>query len=165
MSSLGDQLKVLHVTAEMAPLVKQGGVGDVLLALPKSLRQHSVDARVLLPAFPGAMECVNSNGYSCSLLPERIHVALDWRVYSAKVYCVDVDGVPVYLLDQPELFTNPNVYPQSLSQVSVMPFAFLSLAALEIPGCADWKPDIIHSHDWPSSIIPLALRWHNTTGH
>ena len=160
MSSLSAQLKVLHVAVEMAPLVKQGGVGDVISALPKALRRRSVDARILLPAYPGVMECVKDNGYSCTQLPERINVALDWRVYSAKVYSAEVDGVPVYVLEQQELFTNPNVYPQSLSQATLMPFAFLSLAALEIPGCAGWKPDIIHAHDWPTSIVPLALRWH-----
>ena len=160
MNSLDGRLKVLHVTVEMAPLVKLGGVGDVVMALPKTLRRRSVDARILLPAYPGAMECVKNNGYSCSQLEDRIHVALDSRVYSAKVFLAEVDEVPVYLLDQPELFTNPNVYPHSLSQATMMPFAFLSLAALEIPGCADWKPDVIHAHDWPTSIIPLALRWH-----
>jgi len=144
----------------MAPLVKKGGVGDVLSALPKSLRRYSVDARVLLPAFPGVMEYVKNNGCRCSLLTERINVALDWRVYSAKVYSAEVEGVPVFLLDQPELFCDPNVYPHSLTQVSVMPFAFLSLAALELAGCAGWKPDIIHVHDWVTSILPLALRWH-----
>ncbi|MDR1510579.1 MAG: glycogen synthase [Synergistaceae bacterium] len=160
MSSLDAAIKVLHVTVEMAPLVKQGGLGDVLGALPKSLRQRSVDARVLLPAFPGVMEKIRSNGYNCSLLPEKIHVALNWRVYSAKLYRADVDEVPVYLLEQEELFANPSVYPQFLSQASVLPFAFLSQAALELPGVAGWKPDIFHVHDWTSSILPMTLRWH-----
>ncbi|MDR3076044.1 MAG: glycogen/starch synthase, partial [Synergistaceae bacterium] len=100
MSSVGAPMKVLHVTVEMAPLVKQGGLGDVVSALPKSLRQMSVDARVLLPAYPGVMEFVKDNGYRCSALSHRIHIALDWRVYSAKVYNADIDGVPVYLLEQ-----------------------------------------------------------------
>ncbi|MDR3279610.1 MAG: glycogen synthase [Synergistaceae bacterium] len=160
MSSLTSPVKVLHVSVEMAPLAKQGGLGDVLGALPKSLRKRSVDARVLLPVFPGVMECVERNKYPCSLLTEKICVALNWRVYSANVYRVDVDGVPVYLLDQPELFTNVNIYPMSLSRMSVMPFAFLSMAALELPGCIGWKPDIFHVHDWTASILPLILRWH-----
>ena len=160
MSSLDERLKILHVAVEMAPLVKQGGVGDILSALPKALRRHSVDSRVLVPAFPGAMECVKNSGYKCKPLRERLHVALDSRVYSALVFEAEVETVPVYLLDQPELFTNPNVYPHELTRETVMPFAFQSLAALEIPGCVGWKPDIFHVHDWPASIIPLALRWH-----
>ncbi|MDR1650620.1 MAG: glycogen synthase [Synergistaceae bacterium] len=159
MNELG-ALKVLHAAVEMAPLAKQGGLGDVLGALPKSLRKGGADARVILPAFPGVMENVEKHGYKCELLPEKIYAALNWRVYSASVYEAEVEGVPVYLLDQPELFTNPNIYPQSLSQASVMPFAFLSMAALEIQGCTGWKPDIFHVHDWTASILPLILRWH-----
>jgi starch synthase len=160
MSALSAPLKALHVTVEMAPLATRGGLGDVLYSLPKSLRKRSVDARVLLPVYPGVMEYVQNHGFSCSALADRINIALDWRVYSARVYSADINGLPVYLLEQPELFTNPNIYPQSLSQVSVLPFAFLSMAALEIQSCTGWKPDIFHVHDWPTSILPLALRWH-----
>ncbi|MDR1472167.1 MAG: glycogen synthase [Synergistaceae bacterium] len=153
-------LKALHVTAEMAPLAKRGGLGDVLGSLPKSLCKNGVDARVLLPAFPGVMDIVKKNRYKCSVLKEKINIALDWRVYSASVYQAEVEGVQVYLLDQPELFANPDIYPEALSNASVMPFAFLSLAAIEIPSRAGWKADILHAHDWTSAILPIALRWH-----
>ncbi|MDR1134378.1 MAG: glycogen synthase [Synergistaceae bacterium] len=160
MNSKDAPVKVLNVTVEMAPLAKQGGLGDVLGALPKALRSRSVDARVLLPAFPGVMEYVERSGCKCSALPREIHAALNWRVYSARVYLAEVEGVPVYLLENDELFDNPSIYPQSLSAASVMPFAFLSMAALEIPAAAGWKPDIFHVHDWSAAILPIALRWH-----
>ena len=153
--------KVLHVTAEMAPLEKQGGLGDVVGALPKSLvRSGEVDARVLLPAYPGVLENVRKFGYNYVRLPHRIHVAIDWRVYSATVLQADVNGVCVYLLEQPELFTDPKVYPMTLTEESVLPFVFLAYAALELPAVADWKPGIFHVHDWSAAILPLALRWH-----
>jgi starch synthase len=41
-----------------------------------------------------------------------------------------------------------------------MPFAFLSFAGLELPACIGWKPDIVHVHDWFTSILPIALKWH-----
>lgn len=153
-------LRVLHVTPELAPLVKLGGLGDVLGSLPKSQTQHGVDARVILPLFPGMMECAVKYRYTCTKLSRRIHVALDWRVYSASVTEVQVEGVPVYLLDQPELFIDPKVYPMLLTYHSVLPFVFLSLAALEIPGVVGWKPDILHAHDWAAALVPSALRWH-----
>jgi starch synthase len=160
MSSPEAPIRTLHVAVEMAPLVKQGGLGDVLGALPKALRGRSVDARVLLPAYPGAMDYLKEHGIEAKRLPERVYAALNWRVYSADVFETEVGGVPVYLLDQPELFSNPSVYPQSLSRVSVMPFAFLAMAALELPKRAGWKPDIFHVHDWSAAILPITLRWH-----
>ncbi|MDR1916936.1 MAG: glycogen synthase [Synergistaceae bacterium] len=160
MRKIDNSLKVLHVTVEMAPLVKQGGLGDVLGSLPKSLHRRGVDVRVLLPAFPGVMDVIKKNSYKCSILQGKINIALDWRVYSASIYQAEVEGVPVYILDQPELFANPNIYPHVHSHVSMLPFVFLSLAALELPECIDWKADILHVHDWASAILPIALRWH-----
>ena len=160
MSDLTGKHKVLHVTVEMAPLEKQGGLGDVLGSLPKALCRRGVDARVLMPLFPGMLENIDKYRYNCVRLPHKINVALDWRVYSASILQVDVEGIPVYLLDQPELFVDPKVYPMNLTYSSVLPFVFLSLAALELPGCTDWKPDILHVHDWSTTILPIALKWH-----
>lgn len=160
MTRMDSSLRILHVTPEMAPLAKQGGLGDVLGALPKALREKGVDARVLLPAFPGVMDNVLNAGYPCEKLPERIHVALDWRVYSAAVFKVDVKGLVVYLLEQPELFTDEKIYPMILSAQAVLPFVFLSYAALELPACISWEPDIFHVHDWSTAILPIALTWH-----
>lgn len=45
-------MKVLHVCAEFFPLLKTGGLADVVAALPPAQRQHGADARVLVPGFP-----------------------------------------------------------------------------------------------------------------
>lgn len=157
----GSVCKVLHVTAEMAPLEKQGGLGDVLGALPKfTNRTGAADARVVLPAFPGVLANIERHGYSCVRTAHMVNVALDWRVYSASLLQADVEGVTVYLLDQPELFNDPNVYPMTLTYETVLPFVFLAYAALEIPIVTGWKPDIFHVHDWSASVLPVALRWH-----
>lgn len=153
-------LKVLHTAAEMAPLAKQGGLGDVLGALPKFMCGKGVDARVALPMYPGMRETIEKYGCEYVTLSEKVHVALDWRVYSASVVQANVEGVIVYLLDQPELYKNPKIYPAVLNNESVLQFVFLSLAALELPGLVSWKPDIMHVHDWTAAILPIALRWH-----
>ncbi len=152
--------RVLHVTPEMAPLEKKGGLGDVLGSLPKALRQLGQDARVLLPAYPDTLDIARTQGFPVKRLEDEVHVALDWRVFSAHVWQVDIDSVPVYLLDQPELFNDPAVYPRELTSESVRPFAFLSMAAFELPKVAGWQPQVLHAHDWPAAMVPIALRWH-----
>lgn len=153
-------MKILHVASEMAPLAKQGGLGDVLGALPAALRKKGVDARVLLPVFPGVMENARKEGFVCEKLPQEIHVALDWKVYTATVWKAEGRGLSVYLLEQPDLFTNPKIYPMALTGQTALPFVFLSLGALELPKCAAWQPEILHVHDWSTAILPIALRWH-----
>ena len=152
--------KVLHVATEMAPLAKMGGLADVVHALPKALRQVGLDCRVLLPAFPCVMENLEKRGMPLTRMRPSVHVALDWRVYAARVLRTELDGVPVYLLEQPELYSVPSIYPADLTESSALPFAFLSLAALELPSVTRWHPQIYHVHDWPACLLPAALRWH-----
>ncbi|EFQ24202.1 glycogen synthase (ADP-glucose) [Aminomonas paucivorans DSM 12260] len=152
--------RVLHVTPELAPLVKLGGLGDVAGSLPRALREDGVDCRALLPAYPGVLDRVHDLGLPCRRVPQNLHVALNWRVYSGRLWRTDLDGVPVYLLEQPELFTDPQVYPGSMTCETVLPFLFLGAAALELAGAARWKPQILHLHDWPASTASVLLKWH-----
>ena len=53
-------MKVLHVAAEVFPLVKTGGLADVVAALPAALAAQGADVRLLLPGFPAVLESVQS---------------------------------------------------------------------------------------------------------
>ena len=152
--------RVLHVATEVAPLSKVGGLGDVVGSLPQALRDRGVDARILVPAYPQVFERIDRMGLKLTRVRRNICVALKWRVYSAKLWKTDLDGVPTYLLDNPGLFETPQIYPDVLTPETALPMAFLSYAALELPYVLNWKPHIFHGHDWPAALIPVALRWH-----
>lgn len=153
-------IKVLHVSPECAPLAKKGGMGDVVGSLPKALRSAGADARVVMPAWPGVLD----KARDLSALPQRplgtVCAALNWRPVSARVWRANIDGLPVYILENDELFSNEAVYPDRMDAKTSEPMIFLSYAALELSSTIRWKPQIIHSHDWPTAIIPSALRWH-----
>ncbi len=154
------QIKALHVAPECAPLSKKGGLGDVAGALPKALRRGGTDARVLTPAWPGVLDKAREEG----ALPQRplgvISAAINWRPVTARLWRANLAGLPVYILENDDLFANEAIYPEALDASSAEPMIFLSYAAMEIERAAKWKPHIIHSHDWPTAVIPAALRWH-----
>lgn len=154
------QPKVLHVTSEMAPLVKVGGLGDVVGSLPASLNAMDTDARVLIPAYAGVLDRVSDEGFRLTRLTRTVETALRWSVIRSRIWRALVNGVPVYLLENDALYGSPAPYPDVLTPDSVVPFAFLSLAALDLHAAVRWKPDIIHCHDWPTSLASIALRWH-----
>ncbi|MEG1799246.1 MAG: glycogen/starch synthase, partial [Synergistaceae bacterium] len=79
---------------------------------------------------------------------------------SARIYEAYVNGIHIYIAEQPELFSNPDIYPEKLDAVSALPFIFLSFAAFELPVVTNWKPQFLHAHDWPAAALPSALRWH-----
>ena len=49
-------VRVLHVTAEVYPQVKTGGLGDIAAALPTALLSQGVDARLLVPGYPAIID-------------------------------------------------------------------------------------------------------------
>ncbi len=154
------QIKVLHVSPECAPLSKKGGLGDVAGALPKALRGVGVDARIVTPAWPGVLDKARDMG----ALPQRpigtVSAAVDWRSITARVWRANVSGVPVYILENNELYSDERIYPDTLNAVTAEPMIFLSYAAIELERTAKWAPCIIHAHDWPTAAVPSALRWH-----
>lgn len=152
--------RVLHVVSELAPLIKTGGLGDVAAALPKALRRRGADARAVIPAWPGVLDKASDLGCLRKHPVGEISVALNWRAYTAKIWKAVCDGVPVYILDQPELFCRENIYPESAEPDAALPFIFLSLAPFELPAVTGWVTPFFHTHDWQSAALPAALRWH-----
>ena len=123
-----------------------------------------MDARVLTPMWPGVAGSLRERGAEIDGGPVQVCVPLQWRAWCGSVSATAVGGVPVYLLEHSGLFGNRDIYPSGLDAGSALPFAFLSLAALEPAFPDSWIPDIIHVHDWTSCLAPAALRWHRYYG-
>ncbi|MEG1602920.1 MAG: glycogen/starch synthase [Cloacibacillus sp.] len=152
--------KILHVAPECAPLAKKGGLGDVVGSLPKALRGTGVDARVLMPGWPGVLEKARALGALHSRPIGSIAIAINWRALTAKLWRAELDGLPIYILENDELFCDENIYPEKMNGQTAEPMLYLSYASFELARAARWKPQIIHAHDWPAAIIPSALKWH-----
>jgi starch synthase len=145
-------LKLVFVTAEAAPFLKTGGLGDVVGSLTTFLHKQGVDVRVIMPKYSTVAEHFQN---------EFIHLAhFDVPVAWRKQYCgldeIVYQGVPYYFIDNEYYFSRPGIYGE---YDDAERFAFFSRAALEslihIPG---FKPDIIHCHDWHTALIPLMLK-------
>jgi len=158
------RLTVLHVTPEMTPVSKVGGLADVAGSLPGALQRLGVDARVFIPSWPWVAERLRDLGARAISGPDRICVPFGGRKVCSDFSVVDLAGTSLCLLEDDELFSNPSIYPEKLDPLSAMPFAFLSLAAVEYSLSNEWKPQILHLHDWPSSLVPAALKWHRVYG-
>lgn len=153
--------RVLSVASECVPLVKTGGLADVVGALPAALRPTGWDMRVLLPAYRA--------------LRTR---AKDWPVVweeadlwggPGRVLGGEVEGVPLLLLDAPHLYDReggPYSSPTGEHPDNAIRFAALSWVAARIAreGLADWKPDVLHAHDWQAGLAPAYLAYHGGGG-
>ena len=150
-------MRVLHVASECYPLVKTGGLADVVGALPAALAGVGVDARILLPAYPVVAATVGA------VRP----VMVVEEAFGGPATIVEADGpggLALYLLDAPHLYDrpgNPYLDPDGEDWPdNPVRFAALARAAAEfVTGAqADWRPDVVHVHDWQAGLTPAYLR-------
>lgn len=142
-------MKILMVSSEVAPYAKSGGLGDVLGALPQALAKAGNEVAVVLPKY-GAIkeEFLNQMYYKFF-----IYVPLGWRNKYCGVFELIRDGVKYYFIDNEYYFGDKELYKWN----DLERFAFFDKAALEILKGIDFKPDIIHCHDWQAGMIPVLL--------
>jgi starch synthase len=153
---MSKKLKVLFLSAEVAPFAKTGGLGDVGGSLPKALHALGHDVRVVLPAYPK----IESSTPNVQPMPDPLLVPMGADKLTAGVFHGQLPNsqVPIYFIAESNLFNRPNLYGYSDDAYR---FAFFSRAALQLTAVLNWKPDIIHAHDWHTAP---ALTWLSTAG-
>ena len=153
-------LKILCLSAEVAPFAKTGGLGDVAGSLPKALRALGHDVRVVMPAYQ-SLEAKGRAG-ELDAMPWTLNVPLGIGALRvpAGVFQSQLPGsdVPVYFIAQRSLFDRPEIYGYADDPYR---FSFFSRAALDLTLALDWRPDIVHAHDWHTAP---AVTWLATAG-
>jgi len=153
--------RVLSVASECVPLIKTGGLADVVGALPAALARQGWDMRVLLPCYRGLREV-------CAGWPE-VWVEADLWGGPGRVVAGEVAGIAVLLLDAPHLYDReggPYAGPGGDWGDNAQRFAALSWVGARIAraGIAGWKPDVLHAHDWQAGLAPAYLSYGGADG-
>lgn len=149
-------LRVLSVASEAFPLVKTGGLADVVGALPAALAKHDVAVTTLLPAYPSALKAAGRM--------RPVHHWHDLMGVEARLLSGKIDGHPLLMLDAPALFARDGGPYADSSGVdwpdNAIRFAALSAAAAQLGvGKVGDRFDIIHSHDWQAGLVPAYVRF------
>jgi starch synthase len=153
--------RVLSVASECVPLIKTGGLADVVGALPGALAGQGWHMRVLIPAY--------------RRLRDRLAgMEVVWREPSlwggeGTVHAGVIDGIDMLLLDAPHLYDReggPYSGPGGDWWDNAQRFAALSWvgARMARAGFEGWKPDVLHAHDWQAGFAPAYLAYHGTGG-
>jgi starch synthase len=148
-------VKVLQVCAEFFPLLKTGGLADVCAALPRALAAHDCDVRVLMPAFPA----LRAGVADAAPLATAFALPGGARLLRGTL----PEGSTCYLVDAPMYAQGKNPYVDAEGRPhadSHLRFALLGrVAAMLAEGLdAEWRPRVVHGHDWHAGLAPVYLR-------
>ena len=145
-------MRILFVASEVVPWAKTGGLGDVLGALPKRLRQLGQQVSVVLPRYRG-IEAGRRRIASLTVpLGNRLRFCPVYEATRRQVRCFFIDYPPYY--DRDGLYlAGQREHPDNAER-----FALLSLAALELAKRSATAPAVIHCHDWHTALIPAYLK-------
>ena len=153
---MSKSLKILFLSAEVAPFAKTGGLGDIGGSLPKALKALGHDVRVVMPAYQN----IESGYPGVESIPVRLDVPTNFGDTPAGVFQGQLPDseVPIYFIAEWHLFNRPTLYGYWDDPYR---FAFFSRAALELAVALDWRPDVVHAHDWHTAP---AIAWLATAG-
>ena len=155
-------MRVLHAAAEVFPLVKTGGLADVVAALPLALAEQGADPRLLLPGLPAVMDGVQG-------AKTIIDIGTCFGAMRVRLLLARMPGtkMPVYVVDAPYLYRREgSPYQTPAGQEwgdNLQRFALLGWVAAHLAaGDADpqWLPDVVHAHDWHAAMACAYLAEH-----
>lgn len=144
---------ILFVASESVPFIKTGGLADVVGSLPKSFSKEEFDVRVVIP------------NYTCIPWQYRrhfkyiTHFHMNFGEISNNEYVgimtTQHDGITFYFIDNEHYFGGNSPYGDT--KFDIEKFCFFSKAVLSILPSINFKPDIIHCHDWQTGVLPVYL--------
>lgn len=140
---------IIHfVTSETLPFSKTGGLADVCCGLGKALAHLGQEIIIISPMYKGI--------YS----PSFEHVAtlpvtMSWRHRNADIYKTVYNGATYLFVSELYYFNRDTLYGYD---DDLERFAFFQLAYIEIVRRLNMRADIVHVHDWESSMVPLLLK-------
>jgi starch synthase len=147
-------LRVLFVSAEVAPFAKTGGLADVAGSLPKALSILGNDIRIVMPKYKQIQVGDYVTDFPVSMSGRQETAIIRKASIFAKNHGIE-KYVPVYLVDNYHYFNRPGIYGYADEAER---YAFFCKAVLNMLPKIGFQPDIIHCNDWQSGPIPLLLK-------
>lgn len=146
---------ILFVASESVPFIKTGGLADVVGSLPKSLDREKYDVRIFIPKYG----CMKQEMKDRLNYKTNFYMDFNWKNVYVGIMEAVVDGITYYFIDNEYYFSGPKPYCDD-ALFEIEKYAFFSKAVLSSLPLIDFKPDIMHCHDWQTGLIPVFLKDH-----
>ncbi|MEN8180611.1 MAG: glycogen/starch synthase, partial [Pseudomonadota bacterium] len=148
------ELFIVHISPEMAPVAKVGGLADVVFGLTGELAIRGNHVEVILPKYDNLR-------YDHVYELHEVYNDLWVPWYDGAIHCTVYFG---FVHDRKCFFIEPHSGDNFFNRGSIygfpddiLRFAFFSRAAMEFLWMSGKHPDIIHCHDWQTALVPVLL--------
>jgi len=142
--------KILFVAGEGLPYAKSGGLADVIGSLPPALAQQGEEVAVVLPMYKSII-----NRFTDIEFIKEIPVQSGIIYKKARIYTQTRGKVEYYFIRQDDYFYRDSMYGYSDDGER---FAFFCKAVLDMLPHIPFKPNIIHTNDWQTGMIPILCK-------
>ncbi|KAM1033523.1 hypothetical protein FF1_037005 [Malus domestica] len=143
-------MNIVHISVEMAPIAKVGGLGDVVTSLSRAVQDLNHHVDIILPKY----DCLNLS----NVKEFQYNRGFSWGGTEIKVWFGKVEGVSVYFLEPQNGFFHAGCIYGCKNDAER--FGFFCHAALEFLLQSGFHPDIIHCHDWSSAPVAWLFKDH-----
>ncbi len=149
-------MRIASAASEMTPFAKTGGLADVTGALPIIMAALGHQVTAILPKY----RTINVESHAIVRRREEIRVPLADRSERAHLWEGQRRGIRVILLDHEGFYGRVGLYQDKGEDYpdNAERFILFSRGVLEALKVLNWKPDVIHCHDWQASLIPAYLK-------
>lgn len=147
-------MKVAIVAAEISPWAKEGGLGDVIGALPRALKKIGAAPVLVLPGYRSLLQQFKTTTVNVADI-QFGHGTEPFSILRAE----GPEGIPIYLVAHEGFFDRPGIYSErgKVYPDNLMRYIFFGRAAAAV--CADHiRPDLLHAHDWHAAAATIVAR-------
>jgi starch synthase len=150
-------MRILLASSEVHPYSKTGGLADMVGSLAKTLARGGHRVGVVTPLYAGIRERFPE----LKQLDMPLEFLLGARSVSGEIWSLEpMPGLTMYFVDQPEFYHRADLYqaegvdyPDNAER-----FIFFSKAAAHLALHLDWQPEVLHLHDWQTSLAALLIQ-------
>lgn len=143
--------RILMVASEGLPYIKSGGLADVIGSLPKELVKKGYEVRVVMPLYAPIARKFH-DGFQ---LEAQYTVSISYHEVPVNIWSQMQGDVKFYFVEHKGYFERDNLYGYMDDGER---FAYFQKAVIEMLNQLNYFPEIMHSHDWHTGMIPVMCK-------
>lgn len=154
-------MRIVMPTAEISPIAKTGGLGDVCGSLPKALAKLGHEVVLFMPFYRQARQWLEKNGAEVhQLMPT---VVIPWANWTAEATFLRTalpgTNIPIVMVANDFFFERDHIYSDAPNgwHDYLLRYVFFCRAVVRACELLDISVDILHCHDWHTALLPAYL--------